>query len=150
MSGPHHAEIVKTRGPDADPRDTDRWCLSSHRSLTPHQHRTLRSRMRRAPSAVLLSVLVPLGVVVPVASVPHASAHPVAPEVRSQPLHGVQSVGAASLRGSSRATFAAAGRPEVLVTRTGLASFDLLGVTWKAGRSADLDVLARSHGRHGW
>jgi hypothetical protein len=105
--------------------------------------------MRRAPSAVLLSVLVPLGLVVPVASLPHASAHPVAPEVRSQPLHGVQA-GAAALRGSSRATFAAAGRPEVLVTRTRLASFDLLGVTWKAGATADLDVLARTHGKDGW
>jgi hypothetical protein len=106
--------------------------------------------MRRAPSAVLLSVLLPLWLVVPVAGVPHASAHAVAPEVRSQPLHGVQAVGGAALRGSSRVTFAAAGRPEVLVTRTGLASFDLLGVTWRAGRTADLDVLVRTHGGHGW
>jgi hypothetical protein len=106
--------------------------------------------MRRAPSAVLLSVLVPLGLVLPVASAPHASAHPVAPEVRSQPLHGVHAVGASALRGSARATFASAGRPEVLVRRTGLASFDLLGVTWKAGSSADVDVLARTHGEHGW
>ncbi len=109
--------------------------------------------MRRAPSAVLLTVLVPLGLVVPVASVPHARAHAVAPEVRSQPLHGVQAVGGSALRGSARATFAAAGRPEVLVTRTGLDSFDLLGVTWRAGTAgstADLDVLARTHGAHGW
>jgi len=106
--------------------------------------------MRRAPSAVLLSVLVPLGLVLPVASAPHASAHPVAPEVRSQSLHGVQVVGTAALRGSARATFAAAGRPEVLVRRTGLASFDLLGVTWRAGSTADLDVLARTHGTSGW
>jgi hypothetical protein len=106
--------------------------------------------MRRAPSAVLLSVLVPLGLVLPVASAPHASAHPVAPEVRSQPLHGVHTAGTAGLRGSARATFASAGRPEVLVRRTGLAPFDLLGVTWKAGSTADLDVLARTHGDRGW
>ncbi len=105
--------------------------------------------MRRAPSAVLLSVLVPLGLVVPVASAPHAAATPVTPEVRSQPLHGV-AAGGGALRGSAKATFAAAGRPEVLVRRTRLASFDLLGVTWRAGRTADLRVLARTHGAHGW
>ena len=106
--------------------------------------------MRRAPSAVLLSVLVPLGLVVPVAGAPHASAHPVAPEVRSQPLRGVQTTGSAALRPSSRATFSAAGRPEVLVKRTRLASFDLLGVTWKAGTVADVRVAARTHGARGW
>jgi hypothetical protein len=109
--------------------------------------------MRRAPSAVLLSVLVPLGVVVPVVSMPHASAHPVAPEFRSQPLHGVQAAGTGAVRSSSRATFSSAGRPEVLVTRTGLDSFDLLGVTWARtdrGTTADLEIVVRSHGSRGW
>ena len=122
--------------------------------------------MRRAPSALLLSVLVPLGVVVPVASVPHAAPHPVAPEVRSQALRGVQlgtgGVGAAAVRTSLQASFqaradsapadrgAAPGRPDVFVTRTGVATFDLLGVTWQPGWSGQLTVLARTHGARGW
>ena len=68
-----------------------------------------------------------------------------------------------ALRSSSRASFqaradappaargAAPGRPEVLVTRTGVPSFDLLGVTWRAGaKPADLTVLVRTHGDSGW
>ncbi len=114
--------------------------------------------MRRAPSAVLLSVLVPLGMVVPVAGTPHAAPRAVTPEVRSQALHGVQPAAARVLRGSARATFAVAGRsevlvagrPEVLVKRTGLAPFDLLGVTWKSRRTADVAVQVRTHGRTGW
>jgi hypothetical protein len=120
--------------------------------------------MRRAPSAVLLSVLVPLGVVAPVASLPHAAPHPVAPQVRSQALRGVElgATPAGALRSSRTASFqaraesapadrgAAPGRPDVFVTRTDLPSFDLLGVTWKPGRSADLTVLVRTHGAGGW
>ena len=37
------------------------------------------------------------------------------------------------------------------MTRTGLPSFDLLGVTWRAGaKPADLTVLVRTHGDSGW
>ena len=121
--------------------------------------------MRTAPPAVLLSVLVPLAVVaLPVVSLPHATAHPVRAELRSQPLRGVAlaGLGAGALRGSQRAAFRAvqqAGpaarqavptRPDVLVTRTGVASFDLLGVTWRPGGTADLTVLVRTHGATGW
>ena len=123
--------------------------------------------MRTAPSAVLLSVLVPLGVVVPVAGLPHAAPHPVAPEVRSHALRGVAvgsagTAGQAVLRTSLRASFqaraesapadrgAVPGRPDVFVTRTGVAGFDLLGVTWKLGWSGALTVLARTHGARGW
>ena len=45
--------------------------------------------MRKAPSALLLSVLVPLAGAVPVVSLPQAAPRPVTPEVRSQPLTGV-------------------------------------------------------------
>ena len=121
--------------------------------------------MRTAPSAVLLSVLMPVAVVaLPVASLPHAAPHAVAPEFRSDPLRGVQldRVPGGAVRGSARASFqarqeavpsargAAPGRPEVLVTRTGVPSFDLLGVTWRAGTTADLTVLVRTHGDSGW
>jgi hypothetical protein len=108
--------------------------------------------MRRAPSAVLLSVLVPLGVVVPVVSAPHASAHPVAPQLRSQALHGVDRSALGSTAG--RASFLAAGSsrtPAVLVATTHVARFDLLGVTWsRHSAAADLAVTARAHGEHGW
>ncbi len=121
--------------------------------------------MRTAPSAVLLSVLMPLAVVaLPVVSLPQASPHAVAPELRSDRLRGVQldRVPGGALRGSARASFqarqeaapsargAAPGRPEVLVTRTGVPSFDLLGVTWRAGTTAHLTVLVRTHGAAGW
>jgi hypothetical protein len=121
--------------------------------------------MRPAPPAVLLSLLVPMAVfVVPVATVPHTAPHAVAAEFRSQSLRGVQlsDVGVAAVRGSLRASFlargedapsargAAPGRPDVLVTRTHLASFDLLGVTWAAGTSSRLTVLVRTHGHQGW
>jgi hypothetical protein len=45
--------------------------------------------MRKAPSAVLLSVLVPLATAVPVVSLPAAAPRPVAPEVRAEALRGV-------------------------------------------------------------
>ena len=78
MSGCAHAEIVKTPRPDVDGRDTGAVCTSP--LATPvtrapsHEHQG--SRMRTAPPAVLLSVLVPLGVIaLPVASLPHAAPH---------------------------------------------------------------------------
>lgn len=105
--------------------------------------------MRKTPSALLLSVLLPLVGAVPVISPPQAAARPVAPEVRSQPLRGVDAkVATAS---AARRTFGAAGRPEVLAERTGLAPFDLLGVTWRATTPApQLAVSVRTHDAAGW
>ncbi len=124
--------------------------------------------MRKAPSAVLLSLLVPLATAVPVVSLPQAGPRPVTPEVRSQRLAGVDlgAVGDQAARRSVRvATQARAeaprgeqgrlpGRPEVLVSRTGTESFDLLGVTWQQSRPgeepADVTVLVRTHDAGGW
>ena len=123
---------------------------------------------RPVGSVALLSLLVPLATALPVLSLPRAAAHPVTPEVRSQNLRGVEpgSRGAEVARSSSRLasrTWAATstgaglargpGRPEVLVSRTGLAEFDLLGVTWRrtaGGADAALTVLVRTHGDRGW
>jgi hypothetical protein len=120
--------------------------------------------MRRARSATLLSILVPLTGVVPVVSLPHAAPRPVSSEVRSVPLTGVDlGVGRGTLRRSLAASTRAraeapaqtrgrpAGRPEVLVSRRGLDEFSLLGVTWRAASApADVTVLVRSHGDDGW
>jgi hypothetical protein len=109
--------------------------------------------MRTARSAVLLSVLVPLGVVVPVASLPQAAPRPVTPSVRSVPLAGVDlaKVGPAAVRRSVLGTTRSAGRPEVLVSRRNLARFDLLGVTWRrTARAPELHVRVRTHGERGW
>jgi hypothetical protein len=133
------------------------------RSIRPRRQRSSRP----AGSVALLSLLVPLATALPVVSLPHAAAHPVTPEVRSQALRGVAAGahGAELARSSSglagRAWAAEAaggtsgpGRPEVLVTRTGLAEFDLLGVTWRRtapGRpDPALTVLVRTHGDRGW
>ncbi len=142
-------------------------CPICHICHTCHVSHTNGSLMRTAPSAVLLSVLTPLAVVaLPVVSAPHPAPHPVHSEVRSQALHGVElaAVGSRAVRGSARAAFQAfqatgqqaapgrtVGRPDVLVTRTHVASFDLLGVTWhRATAPADLTVLVRTHGHKGW
>ncbi len=123
--------------------------------------------MRKAPSALLLSVLVPMAGAVPVITPVQAAPRPVAPQVRSAALTGVD-LGAS--RGTVRRSFAAAdqargaaaasdrgrpaGPPEVFVTRTGVASFDLVGVTWKApaakARESKLGVLIRTHSGSGW
>ena len=136
------------------------------RSIRPRRPRSSRP----AGSVALLSLLVPLATALPVVSLPHASAHPVTPEVRSQALRGVQAGahGTQVARSSSRLagrTWASEasegargasgpGRPEVLVSRTGLAEFDLLGVTWRRtapGRpDPALTVLVRTHGDRGW
>jgi len=142
-------------------------CPICHTCHTCHVSHTNGSPMRSAPSAVLLSVLTPLAVVaLPVVSAPHPAPHPVHSTVRSQALHGVElaAVGSRAVQGSARAAFQAfqatgqqaapgrtVGRPDVLVTRTHVASFDLLGVTWhRATARADLPVLVRTHGHKGW
>ena len=142
-------------------------CPICHTCHTCHVSHTNGSPMRSAPSAVLLSVLTPLAVVaLPVVSAPHPAPHPVHSTVRSQALHGVElaAVGSRAVQGSARAAFQAfqatgqqaapgrtVGRPDVLVTRTHVASFDLLGVTWhRATAPADLTVLVRTHGHKGW
>ncbi|MBA2769076.1 MAG: peptidoglycan recognition protein, partial [Sporichthyaceae bacterium] len=120
--------------------------------------------MRKAPSALLLSVLVPLAGAVPVLTPPQAAPRPVAPEVRSHALRGVElgvdrEARRASFAVSSSARAAAppvdegrpAGRPEVLVSRRQVATFDLLGVTWQAtSPEPDLTVVVRTHTDRGW
>ena len=121
--------------------------------------------MRKAPSALLLSVLVPLAGAVPVLSAPTPQPRPVVSEVRSQPLRGVdRAVTPAALRRSAdtakqfRAQAAAAdrgtrptGRPEVLSSRTGLATFNLLGVTWRRTTpEPKLTILVRTRSTDGW
>ena len=130
--------------------------------------------MRKAPTVLLLGLAVPALSALPVISAPAAKAHPVAPEVHSAVLTGVDPAVLASAAGShsrsvalrawrtsatptSRTTFGptmfAASRPAVLVlagarhTKT----FSLLGVTWHAAkRPADLTVVVRAHAAKGW
>lgn len=121
--------------------------------------------MRKARSAALLSVLVPLATVVPVVSMPQASPRPVTPEVRRAALTGVDvsAVGQHGVRRSLHAATAARsaepsadrgrtpGRPEVLVSRQGLSEFSMLGVTWRrTSRPVEITVLVRTHGDGGW
>jgi N-acetylmuramoyl-L-alanine amidase-like protein len=140
------------------------------RPIRPTRSRRPGRPARPVGSVALLSLLVPLATVLPVVSLPHASAHPVTPEVRSHALRGVEAGGrgAEAARSSSRLaarSWAAApagaanngsgpGQPEVLVSRTGLAEFDLLGVTWRRTAAGVPDpapsVLVRTHGDKGW
>ena len=114
--------------------------------------------MRKAPSAVLLSVLVPLATALPVVSLPAAAPRPVSPEVRAEALRGVDQalLGTPTARRSLRAASAEVstpGRPEVLVSRTGVDEFDLLGVTWRRTAidgAEEPSVLVRAHGDHGY
>jgi hypothetical protein len=121
--------------------------------------------MRKAPSFLLLSVAVPALTALPVLSPPAAKPQPVTPEVRTVALAGVDdaslrtSVGAASEQGSAQARSAvlnadqrgrAPSRPAVFTKARGAADFELLGVTWRSGTTADLTVLVRTHGKAGW
>ena len=122
--------------------------------------------MRKARTAFLLSIVVPLAGALPVITPPSAVARAVTPEVRSYALRGVEpSDGARSLRRSltvARQARAAvpmadqgqeAGEPEVLASRTGVEPFKLLGVTWRGGSAAEkrkLTVLVRTHSDDGW
>ena len=106
--------------------------------------------MRKARTALLLSVLVPLAGAVPVITPPAAVARAVTPEVRSQALKGVDRVGVVrrSLLGKGE------GKPEVQVSRTRLAPFKMLGITWqRPARKTpppELTVLVRTHNDKGW
>ena len=121
--------------------------------------------MRKAPSFLLLSVAVPALTALPVLSPPVAKPQPVTPEVRAVALAGVDdpalrsSAGAASEEVSAEARSGvlaphqrgrAPSRPAVFTKARGTADFDLLGVTWRAGTTADLTVLVRTHGDDGW
>ena len=121
--------------------------------------------MRKAPSFLLLSVAVPALIALPVLSPPVAKPHPVTPEVRAVALAGVDdpslrsSAGAASEEVSAEARAdvlaphqrgKAPSRPAVFTKARGTADFELLGVTWRAGTTADLTVLVRTHGETGW
>ncbi len=121
--------------------------------------------MRKAPSFLLLSVAVPALSALPVLSPPVAKPQPVTPEVRAVALAGVDdpslrsSAGAASEEVSAEARAdvlaphqrgRAPSRPAVFTKARGTADFELLGVTWRAGTTADLTVLVRTHGATGW
>ena len=121
--------------------------------------------MRKAPSFLLLSVAVPALSALPVLSPPVAEPHAVTPEVRAVALAGVDgpslrsSAGAASEEVSAEARAdvlaphqrgKAPSRPAVFTKARGTADFELLGVTWRAGTTADLTVLVRTHGESGW
>ena len=121
--------------------------------------------MRKAPSFLLLSVAVPALTALPVLSPPVAKPQPVTPEVRAVALAGVDdpslrsSAGAASEQVSAEARAdvlapakrgKAPSRPAVFTKARGSADFELLGVTWRAGTTADLTVLVRTHGESGW
>ena len=171
MSGSAHAEIVKT------PRLGRRWQGHWGRSRTTG-HTCHTSTITRAPRVPACAPHRPPScsacscrwrvIALPVASLPHAAPHagragvPVARRCAASQLdRGARRrrCGSSSrvvvpgprttLRPPARG--AAPGRPEVLVTRTGVPSFDLLGVTWRAGTEpADLTVLVRTHGDAGW
>jgi hypothetical protein len=121
--------------------------------------------MRKAPSFLLLSLAVPALTALPVLSAPVPKPTPVAPEVRAVALTGVDdaslrtSAGAASAAVSSEARSEvlsprmrgrAPSRPAVFTKARSAAHFELLGVTWRAGSTADLTVLVRTHGAGGW
>jgi N-acetylmuramoyl-L-alanine amidase/FlgD Ig-like domain len=127
--------------------------------------------MRKAPTVLLLSLAVPALSALPVITVPAATAHPVAPDVRAVALRGVDPTVLSSPAGvrssavatrawrenaspNARATFgpaAAASSPAVLASAQHTTTFSLLGVTWRATkRPADLTVVVRSHAAKGW
>jgi len=121
--------------------------------------------MRKAPSILLLSAAVPALSALPVLSPPAAKPEPVTPEVHAVAVVGVDenaldtSVGEQSKEVSADARDAVLvadqrgrtpGRPAVFTKARGAADFELLGVTWRAGSTADLTVLVRTHGDDGW
>ena len=132
--------------------------------------------MRKAPTVLLLGLVVPALTALPVVSAPAPTPHPVTPEVRSATLAGVdatlehssagarsRSIATAAWRSSAsptaRTTFGpvtgpmaeAVSRPAVLASARHTATFSLLGVTWRAPKQpADLTVVVRAHGASGF
>jgi hypothetical protein len=121
--------------------------------------------MRKVPSIILLSAVVPALSALPVVTPPAAKPQPVTPEVRAVDVTGVDeaslrsAVGAQSKQASAEARAdvlatdqrgAPPSRPAVFTKPRGAADFELLGVTWRAGSPADLTVLVRTHGESGW
>ncbi|MDQ1627677.1 MAG: hypothetical protein QOI54_1421 [Actinomycetota bacterium] len=129
--------------------------------------------MRKASTILALGLAAPALSALPVLTAPAASAHPVAPEVRNRLLSGVaegllgspaaargsavarrawQAAGGRSAtRPSGPPSSAPAARPAVLAAATGVAPFDLVGVTWRAQqRAGDFTVVVRTRSAHGW
>jgi len=106
--------------------------------------------MRRRPffSLALALAVVPSGVLLPVVSLPGAGPHPVAANVQSTVVHGVDT---AQLARAPRA-LTVDGRPTrsvVLTAPSSAASFSTIGVTWRAGSAAAGTVVqarVRTHG----
>jgi len=121
--------------------------------------------MRKVPSIILLSAVVPALSALPVIAPPAAKPQPVTPEVRAVVVGGVDdaslrtAAGAESKEASAeaRAELQASdqrgdppARPAVFTKASDAADFELLGVTWRAGSTADLTVLVRTHNDDGW
>jgi hypothetical protein len=121
--------------------------------------------MRKAPSFLLLSLVVPALSALPVITPPVPKPRPVAPEVHAVAVAGVDdaalrtAAGRASKKVSADARSdilapqqrgRAPSRPAVFTKARGTANFELLGVTWPARTAADLTVLVRTHGEDGW
>ncbi|MDQ1603860.1 MAG: hypothetical protein QOE01_1705, partial [Actinomycetota bacterium] len=115
--------------------------------------------MRKLPAVVLLSVTVPALSALPVVTRPAPAPHPVVPSVWSAPASGVDRAALAgpagrastlAAVGSGNRRDAAATRPALLTGVRHTRSFELVGVTWRAGTGGRLGVLLRTHGAHGW
>src|SRR4051794_614710 len=109
--------------------------------------------MRKAPAFLLLGVAVPGFSLLPVVSSSAPQPKAVAPHVHAVLLHGVDvkllnsAAGRTSrdLSPRSRAGLVGAGRegrapsrPAILTAAEGTTSFQLMGVTWRAGSDAQL------------
>jgi hypothetical protein len=123
--------------------------------------------MRKRPAVLLLSLAVPALSALPVLTVSGTSAisEPVAPEVAAVALAGVDATALRSAAGAESQDVSAEARaevvdpadrgrapttPAVLTDKREATSFELLGVTWRAGNPADLTVIVRTHNDSGW
>lgn len=106
--------------------------------------------MRKAPVAILVSVLVPAVLALPVTARPTPKPRPVEPKVASLPLAGIDAAAARAAGSTGDAGHLAVLTPERQTER-----FALLGVTWRTGVRAsgrvDVKVRTRTAGRwSGW
>jgi hypothetical protein len=121
--------------------------------------------MRKARSVLLLGLAVPALSALPVLGTAAPAQKPVAPEVQQVAVRGVdpQSLHSADGSLSRQASVAARSevvdpaergrapsQPAVLTAERTAKSFELLGVTWAAGSTADVTVVVRTHSDHGW